>query len=108
MNKYKLSDFTKGWIIGNFTPSISKISDFELAVKRYLAGESEVKHFQKTATEITIVISGEIFLGGIRFTAGDIIEIPPLEEAGFESITDSTLVCLKHPSISDDKVISNG
>jgi hypothetical protein len=108
MNNYKLSDFTKGWVIGDFLPTISKNSNFELAVKNYLEGEFEPKHYQKIATEITIVIEGEILLGGEKFTAGDIIEIPPMEAAEFRSITSSTLVCLKYPSVPNDKVLSDG
>ena len=108
MNNYKLSDFTKGWVIGDFLPTISKNSNFELAVKNYSEGEFEPKHYQKIATEITIVIEGEIFLGGEKFTSGDIIEIPPMEAAEFRSITSSTLVCLKYPSIPNDKVLSDG
>jgi hypothetical protein len=107
MNIYKLSEFTNGWVIGDFFPSLSKNPNFELAVKNYSAGDLEPKHYQNIATEITIVIDGEILLGGVKFTTGDIIEIPPLEAAEFKSVTNSTLVCLKYPSIPNDKILSN-
>ena len=79
--------------------------DFEIAVKWFKAGEKEPLHKQIVATEITVVIEGEIRLGDKIFVQGDLITIPPGEFAAFESITDSVLVCVKTPSLPDDKVL---
>jgi quercetin dioxygenase-like cupin family protein len=105
MEIYKVEDFFKGWVVGDFSPSLHRNSDFEMAVKFFQKGDTEAAHMQLIATEITVVIEGEIRLGGCTFTRGDIISIPPNEVAGFESITDSSLVCIKFPSIPNDKVI---
>ena len=39
--KKNVSDFTKGWFIGNFEPSLLKSKDFEVAIKEYKAGTVE-------------------------------------------------------------------
>jgi hypothetical protein len=79
--------------------------EFEVGVKYFSQGEIERAHFQLTATEITVVISGLISLGGQIFESGDVIMISPQEVADFLSITDSVLVCIKFPSQPDDKVV---
>lgn len=101
----KIEDFEKGWFVGNFSPAILHSRDFEIAVKWFKAGEKEPLHKQIVATEITVVIEGEIRLGEKIFAKGDLITIPPGEFASFESITDSALVCVKTPSLPDDKVL---
>ena len=105
MEKHQIEDFFKGWIVGDFSPSLHRNSDFELAVKFFKKGQVEAAHKQLIATEITVVIEGEIRLGSSYFTRGDIISIPPNEVADFESLTDSSLVCIKFPSIPNDKVV---
>lgn len=107
MNVHNIDDFIKGWFIGDFSPSLHKNSDFEVAVKFFQKGEVEASHKQLIATEITVVIQGEIRLGGSFFSRGDVISIPPHEVADFESLTDSSLVCIKFPSIPNDKVAVN-
>jgi hypothetical protein len=57
------------------------------------------------ATEITIVDSGEVRLGKVIYRMNDIIKIPPVIFADIESLTDSSLVCIKFPSIPNDKVL---
>jgi quercetin dioxygenase-like cupin family protein len=107
MEKYKVDDFFKGWIVGDFSPSLHRNSDFEVGVKFFKKGEVEASHKQLIATEITVVIEGEIRLGRSVFSRGDVISIPPHEVADFESLTDSSLVCIKFPSIPNDKVVVN-
>lgn len=101
----KIEEFTKGWFVGDFSPALIHSKDYEIAVKWFKAGESEPLHKQNTATEITVVITGQIRLGGEIFSKGDVITIPPGEFTEFESITDSTLVCVKTPSLPNDKVL---
>jgi hypothetical protein len=103
MKSFRIEDFTKGWIIGNFSPVIVKSKEFEIAMKFFSAGETEPSHFQVIATEITLVASGEITINGSNFSSGDIILIEPGEVADFKSLTASKLFCIKFPSNPDDK-----
>jgi len=101
----KMDEFIKGWFVGDFSPVLLHSKDYEIAVKEFKAGEKEPLHKQIIATEITVVIVGQIRLGGEIFSKGDVITIPPGEYAEFESITDSSLVCVKTPSLPNDKVL---
>lgn len=105
MNVTRIEEYTKGWFVGNFSPVLIPSRDFEIAVKWFNAGEKEAIHKQIVATEVTVVIEGNIKLGDQIFVKGDVILVPPGEFASFESLTDSALVCLKTPSIPDDKVL---
>ena len=105
MEIFKLEDFFKGWVLGNFEPSLYKTQDFEVGVKFFKKGAIEAAHKQLIATEITIVVEGVIRLGDGIFERGDIISIPPQEVAAFESLTDSSLICVKFPSLPNDKVV---
>jgi quercetin dioxygenase-like cupin family protein len=106
MQTFNVEEFFKGWIIGNFSPSLYVNPFVEVGIKFFKMGETEASHKQLVATEITIVIDGTIRLGTSIFARGDIISIPPNEIADFESLTDSSLVCIKFPSIPSDKVVT--
>jgi quercetin dioxygenase-like cupin family protein len=105
MKKFLLSNFIKGWFIGNFDPSIIKTNEFEIAVKHYKDGDYEAAHHHKIATEITIIISGVVEMNGIRYHAGNIIVIEPNESTDFKCLTDTSTVVVKYPGASDDKYI---
>lgn len=105
MERFNLQDFKGGWFLGNFSPAVYKTVDFEVSVKYFNAGDSEKAHFQKVASEITVVIAGVISLNEKKFSANDIVIIEPNEVAEFVSISESILVCIKFPSIPSDKII---
>ena len=107
MIRANLEDFKLGWLVGNFEPSMLKTPDFEFAVKSYRAGEKEELHHQKTAIEITVVITGRCMLAGETLSAGDILRLEPLEAAGFEALTDCTVAAIKTPSLPSDKVLGS-
>lgn len=105
MIKHDLDSFFKGWVIGDFKPSLYKNNQVEVGVKKFLKGQVEPSHKQLIATEITIVISGKIRMNNLYFEENDIVEIPAGEFADFEAVTDSSLVCIKYPSLATDKVL---
>ena len=43
----KINDYTGGWFIGNFEPSIINTKDFEIAYKKHLKDEVWPTHFHK-------------------------------------------------------------
>ena len=107
--KKNVSDFTKGWFIGNFEPSLLKSKDFEVAIKEYKAGTVEDEHFHKEAIEFTIVLDGIITMNGKEYFRNDICLIEKNETNIFESITDSRLLVIKTPSVNGDKyLVKNG
>jgi hypothetical protein len=103
MDNKLLKDFTKGWIIGDFEPSIYQTSDFEIAIKNYKAGESEKTHYHKIATEWTIITKGRVIMNEVEYKEGDIIKINPYEKTNFNVIEETTTVVIKIPSCRGDK-----
>jgi len=103
MDLFNLKEFTKGWFIGNFEPSIFSTSDFEIAVKNYSAGDEEDEHFHKIATEYTVIINGDVEMFNQKFSSGDIIKVNPGESTAFKALTNCQTVVIKSPSIKNDK-----
>lgn len=108
MKTARLNDMTKGWIVGNFEPTLLKTSDVEVAVKEYQKGEYEPRHYHKIATEITVIVSGRVRMNGGEYAAGDIVIMEPGEATDFECLEDGTKnVVVKHPGANNDKYLEN-
>lgn len=106
MEQHNLNDFIKGWFIGDFKPTLINNEHFEVAVKRYKAGDYEESHHHKIATEITVIVEGEVEMNGIKYMKDDIITIQPNESTDFKCITDVVTVVIKKPSENNDKYIN--
>jgi quercetin dioxygenase-like cupin family protein len=94
---------TKGWFVGNFEPTVLKTDQFEVGLKQYKKGDVEAKHVHRIATEITVIVSGEVRMNGQNFKAGQIIVLDPGESTDFSALTDVTTLVVKTPSAKDDK-----
>jgi quercetin dioxygenase-like cupin family protein len=106
MHSEKLDSMVRGWFVGNFTPSLYQTNDVEVGVKTYKAGDFEQWHYHKVATEITVIISGEVEMGGKKFSAGDMIVIKPGEGTDFLAVTDVVNVVVKLPGANNDKYLA--
>lgn len=106
MEIYDIETMFAGWFIGNFKPSVVTTSAFEVGYKKYKKGDIEPNHYQILATEVTLIISGTARIGDQIVGPGNIVVIPPKEEAAFEAFTEVSLVAIKFPSIPSDKVIA--
>ncbi len=103
LQRYQLDKFTKGWFVGNFSPTLLATDAVEVAVKHYRAGESESAHFHKVATELTLIVSGRVRMSGEEVGPGEIIKIEPGQATDFFPLTDATTVVVKLPCVSGDK-----
>ena len=103
MKKYRLDEMTKGWFVGDFSPTIIKTRDVEVGVKHYQKNDYEESHHHKVATEITVIVSGKVRMNGEFYGAGDIIVIEPGEATDFEVLEDVTTVVVKYPGAQNDK-----
>ena len=114
MRTSKLSDYKRGWIIGNFDPSILNLKDVEVGIQEYKSGEIHEEHHHKLATEINVVIKGKclVYLRSNNqdksyienvFSSGDIFIVEPNESIQFESKEDCIILCIKYPSVQGDK-----
>lgn len=101
----RLENFWKGWVIGNFEPSILKTDQFEVAVLHHEAGLHIPVHYQIVATEYNIMISGKMTVNNREVTAGDVFVYEPMEITRVVVLEDTVVVCIKTPSIPEDKVL---
>ncbi len=73
----KLSDTTRGWVIGDFEPSLLKTKDFEVGILTHLKGEQWPAHYQKQGTEYNILIKGRMNVCNTELEEGDtFIKVP--------------------------------
>lgn len=100
-----LSEYHKGWIIGDFQPTLLASTEVEVGVKFFRSGETEETHYQRAATEFTVIISGRARIGEQIVTSGHIVTIEPGVACDFEALEDTALVVIKSPSLPEDKVI---
>ena len=100
-----IKDFTKGWLVGDFEPTLIKNKDIEIGIKFYKKGDIESNHYHKIATEYTVVISGVVKMMDRIFGEGEIIIVNPNICNQFECIDDACVVVFKTPSVAGDKYI---
>lgn len=105
MKKFRIEDFTRGWFVGDFYPTIIKTQDVEVAIQNYEAGHKEDEHTHKIATELTCIVSGRVRISGKEYVSGDIIKISPGEFSKFHALEDTTTVVVKHPGAKNDKYL---
>lgn len=103
MKLERLDRMTKGWFVGAFEPTLISTNDVEVAVKEYFKGDYDALHYHKLATEITVIVSGEVKMNGVILTKGDIVTIEPNEAADFEALSDAVTVVVKYPGAGNDK-----
>ena len=105
MKKIFLKDFTRGWLIGNFEPSLLKSEDIEVAIQAYEAGNEESQHYHKVGTEISIMVSGTASFNEKILNEGEGVIINPKEANIFKAISDCKVLVIKYPSDANDKYL---
>jgi quercetin dioxygenase-like cupin family protein len=105
IDKYRIEDFTGGWFIGNFQPSLLQTDEFEVSVKMHRKGEIWEKHYHKLATEYNYVFEGIVEIDGVEYVKGDIFVIHPdfVVDPNFKE--DCTIMCVKTPCVIGDKYV---
>ena len=106
MQQFNLSDFTKGWFVGDFVPTLWSTPNVEVAIKRYAKYDVEKSHFHKVATEITVIVSGSVMMNGKKYEKDDVILIEPGESTDFIALEDTVTCVVKTPSVMGDKYTS--
>ena len=104
MKCYKLENFTRGWIVGDFLPSIFRTNAIEVGIKSYKKGDKEKQTVHEYTWEITVVISGVIKMHNKVLSKNEIILLEPGDISEFECIEDTSLVIVKYPSNPNDKI----
>ena len=103
LERFPLDQFTKGWFVGRFAPTLLDTDAVEVAVKNYRAGEHEDTHHHKIAVELTAVVAGRVRMSGEEFGPGEIVRIAPGTATDFTALTDATTVVVQLPCVAGDK-----
>ena len=101
-----LNDYVRGWIIGDFNPSVLKTKELDFGVMFYEAGEEHKPHYHKTCTEYIVFVSGRHRITGAitkEYSKGDICIIEPYEKTGYKCLESGALAVVKVPSGKGDK-----
>lgn len=104
MKFYKFEDMVGGWFVGNFEPSALK-TKFEVCYKKHKKGEDWPSHYHKRATEINLLIKGQMLINGILINKGDIFVIEPNEIAVPSFLENCKLIVIKTVSDPKDKYL---
>lgn len=104
---FQLDEMTKGWFVGNFSPTVLSTTQVEVAVKKYRAGEYEPSHYHKVATEITVITEGVVKMNDVVYQAGTILVIEPNQPSDFLALTDVTTTVVKYPGANNDKYVGH-
>lgn len=97
-----ISDFHKGWIIGNFDPSLLK-ADFEVGLRWNEAGDKEDRHYHKRVTEYVVFAGGEHRLNDQIYLDGEMTTIHPYMSTDYECLTPGYCLTIKDLSDPSDK-----
>lgn len=103
MKRQHISEFTRGWFIGHFTPNVLQTNDFEVGLLTHKKGESWPKHYHAIQTEYNLLVKGKMILQDQTLNEGDIFILEPNEIADPVFLEDCTILCVKTPSIPGDK-----
>ena len=105
MNIYKITDFLRGWFIGDFEPTVYKTNDFEVGYLQHKKGERWPAHFHKESIEINYLVKGVMTIQGNLLNSGDLFVIEKGEVADPIFHEDCELVVVKVPSLPKDKYL---
>lgn len=100
-----ISNTHRGWVIGDFEPSLLRTKNFEVGILKHPKGEIWAPHYHKVATEYNILISGTMRLCGVDLVPGNTFILEPNEVADPIFYEDCTIVCVKVPSDTKDKYL---
>jgi hypothetical protein len=103
---FKLENFTNGWFIGDFEPSLLKNSGVELAVMNKKKGiDVNNFHYHEHCTEINVLVKGKLIVNNQVVNENDIFIFEPYVPSICNFVEDCTWVVFKNKPSNNDKVI---
>lgn len=103
MFRDRIENYTRGWIIGDFEPSLFKTKDFEVAVISHHKDEKIPLHYHSELEEYNVLLSGKMIVNNQELVEGDVFVLVRKEVVNVTVLEDSKLLCIKIPSIPRDK-----
>lgn len=100
-----LNDYKRGWILGNFTPSIEVNEDIEIGYLCHLKNSNWDFHYHKQSIEINFLVQGKMKINDIDYNEQDIFIIDQNVVSCPVFTEDCYIICIKIPSKPNDKYI---
>lgn len=100
-----LNDFTRGWVVGNFEPSLIKTENIEVAIQEYKVGDTEAAHYHKEAIEYNVILDGTVSFNNDLYSKDEICIIEKNEITEFKAVTDARVLVIKSVSVKGDKYL---
>ena len=104
-NILPFQSYIRGWLIGDFEPSIVRTKDFEVGILTHKAGEKWPFHYHAHLDEINLLIKGEMRINNCNVSAGDVFVFNKNMISCPIFIEDCTVLCVKIPSLPKDKIL---
>tara|TARA_R110000851_G_scaffold105515_5_gene223933 strand:+ start:51 stop:377 length:327 start_codon:yes stop_codon:yes gene_type:complete len=98
-----VGSFTRGWLVGDFEPSLFKAKDNDIGILRVDKGDESDGHFHKSHVEYNIIITGKVKIQNNILIEDDIFIYEPLDKSHVEFLEDTILLVIKNPSTKNDK-----
>jgi len=99
----KLKEYVRGWIIGDFEPSVLKTKALDFGVTFFNKGDIHEPHYHKLCTEYIVIVSGRHIIGDKEYKKGDICIIKPFERFRYECVKTGAVAVVKVPTGKGDK-----
>jgi len=103
MIRDRIENYIRGWFIGNFEPSILKTKEFEVAIISHHKDEKIPLHYHSELEEYNVLLSGSMIVNNETLSEGDIFVLVRKEVVDVTVLEDSKVLCIKVPSIPEDK-----
>jgi dTDP-glucose pyrophosphorylase len=101
----ELKNYTRGWLVGNFVPSIEKNTECEIGYLQHTKNTFWDYHYHKKSKEINILVKGKMIINNIIYNKNDIFIINPNVISCPIFLEDCEIICIKIPSSKNDKYI---
>lgn len=98
----KITDFKRGWFIGNFEPSLLK-RDFEVGLRWNDKGDKVDRHYHKLGTEYVVFAGGKHRINDQVFGDGDMTIIRPYMSSEYECLEPGYCLTVRDHSDPGDK-----
>jgi NDP-sugar pyrophosphorylase family protein len=100
-----LNEYKRGWILGNFIPSIEINKDIEIGYLCHLKNSIWDFHYHKESIEINFLVKGKMKINNIEYNEQDIFTIEKNIVSCPLFTEDCYIICIKIPSQPYDKYI---
>jgi hypothetical protein len=100
-----IHDYTRGWLIGDFQPSIKQTNEFEIGILKHTKNEKWGFHYHQKSIEFNLLIQGKMIINEKSIEEKDFFVFYPNDISCPLFLEDCIILCIKIPSHPNDKYL---